>query len=467
MWRLALSEVERATLARMQGRLRADTWGQNGKRGFQVLDAYYDGEQRLQQLGIAVPAELWDFVTIIGFPGTWVDTLANRCIGTGFRLPGSSDADADLWRVWQANDLDDESVLAGVDSMVFGRAYGCVGSSGDDATPLVTMESPLEMIHESSAATRKITGAARFYSDESFGRTELRSTLYQPDETIHAVLGSRGWAESTDEQFARDEHGFGDVPVEPFTNRSRLSKRYGRSQILPIIGPTDAAARALTLTQVATEVMGLPQRTAAGLSQADFKDPATGEALTQWEAYFGAVWATANPNAKFHQFSAADLGNFKTVVDMYSQQVSGLTGLPLRYFGQATTNPPSADGIRADESRLIADCEMKNLSNGASYERLMAKVRRFQTGQDDPEMASMEMLWRDPATPTRAQAADAAVKLFMAGIVTKRQVRRDLGYTSVQIKNMEDDEAQEANSDPILERLDGLRAGGAGAAVGV
>lgn len=71
----------------------------------------------------------------------------------------------------------------------------------------------------------------------------------------------------------------------------------------------------------------------------------------------------------------------------------------------------------------------------------MRKVRRLQTGEDDPDLAQLEMLWRDPSTPTRAQAADAAVKTFQAGIVPLRQTRRDLGYTSVQIKNMEREDA--------------------------
>jgi hypothetical protein len=358
--------------------------------------------------------------------------------------------------VWQANDLDDEAPLAHTDAMALGRSYTCIGTNAaDDQTPLITVESPLEMTHEQHPGTRETVNAARFYGDDSFGRRETRATLYLPDTTIHVVRSRRGWEEATDEQFERDDHGAGMVMVEPMINNGRTHKRYGRSQMSRIISLTDAAARALTLAQVATEVMGIPQRTAAGLTQADFKDPKTGEALTQWEAYFGAVWATANPDAKFHQFTAADLQNFKTIVTMYAELVAGISGLPLRYLGQLATNPPSADGIRADEARLVRQCEAKTEGPfGATWERTMRKVRRLQTGVDDPDLASLEMLWRDPATPTRAQAADAAVKLYQAGIIPKRQARRDMGYTSVQIENMEDEDAEEAQAgDPQLDRL--------------
>ena len=453
---MALAIEESRTLRRLNARLAADRRGTSKLPGFDLLDRYYDGVQVLRQLGLAVPAELQEFVTIAAWTGTYVDAIGERCRGTGFRLPGQQSADPDLERVWQANDLDDEAPPAQTDSMVFGRGYVCLGTNpDDDQTPLVTVESPLEVTHEQSPATRATTAAARFYSSDLLAKRESRATLYLPNSTVHVVRGRAGWEEATDEGFERDDHGAGMVMVEPMINRGRPHKRYGLSQMSRVIGLTDAAARALTLGQVATEVMGIPQRTAAGLTQQDFKDPKTGEMLTEWEAYFGAVWATANPDAKFHQFTAADLQNFKTIVTMYAELVAGVTGLPLRYLGQNATNPPSADGIRADEARLVAQCEAKTEGPfGATWERTMRKVRRLQTGVDDPALAQLEMLWRDPATPTRAQAADATVKLYQAGIISLRQARRDMGYTSVQIENMERDDAEAASvGDPQLDRL--------------
>lgn len=442
---MALSDDELATLNRLRARLGKDLRGgqRDPKRGvtslgFEALDAYYDGEQRLQQLGLAVPDELREFVTIVAWPGTYVDAITDRQRVEGFRLSGEPEADAGLWEVWQANNLDTESQMARVDSKVFGRAYYCVGSNEEiPEIPLVTVESPMQMTHEWSNRRRRVTAAARFYEDDDGPTKVARATLYGDGFTSWVIQGTRGWVEED-----RDDHGL-PCPVEPLVNGQRTHARYGRSIMGRIITLTDAAARGLTLAQVATEVMGLPQRTAAGLSQADFKDPATGEALTAWEAYFGAVWATANKDAKFHQFDAADLKNFSSIVSHYAQLVAGLTGLPMRYLGQLSDNPPSADGIRADESRMVGAAESQNISEAGTLERVMRLTRWFQLGEDDPSLLRMETLHRDPATPTMAQAADAAVKLHGQGIYSRREALREMRKSPGQIARIEDEIREE------------------------
>jgi hypothetical protein len=234
--------------------------------------------------------------------------------------------------------------------------------------------------------------------------------------------------------------------VEPLINQPRAHDRYGQSQLLRIISLTDAACRALTVAGFATEALGAPARFAAGLTHADFKDPKTGEVLTQWEAYLGAIWTTANKDAKFGQFDAANLDNFATMSSHYAQMASGATGLPMRYFGQLSDNPPSAEGIRADEARLIQTCEAQNTVESSCDERVMAKAQMIRTGDADLTLTRMETLFRDPATPTRAQAADAATKMHAEGLVSRKQALRDSGYTPLQIANNERELAEEQAS---------------------
>jgi hypothetical protein len=455
---VALSDDESETLARLYGQLT------RAQRPLHRLNAYYDGDQRIEQLGLAVPPELQRFLTVVNWPGTYVDAIEQRLDVEGFRLPDQDGADQELWRIWQENDLDEESQLAHLDSLALGRSFVTVGAGDtaadgederDPATPLVTVESPREMTVELSPRTRRVSAAAKVYQD---GLTK-RATLYLPDVTIWLERVNARWQEED-----RDEHGLGVVPVVPLVNRPRTARREGQSEMHRVIGLTDAAARALTNAQLATEIMAIPQRYVLGASKGDFVDKETGKALTTWEAYFGAIWALTNKDAKAGQFTAADLANFKTIIDHYATLVAGVTGLPMRYLGQNTANPPSADGIRADESRLIKTCERVQRGRGGSWERVARLIRRIIDGKWDRSLAQLETIWRDPATPTRAQAADAAVKLYTTSpkpIVPLRQTRESLGYSQVQIARMEEEDAREAARDPLNDIARGLAGGNA------
>lgn len=446
---MPLSDDEQATLNRLRSRLIRDTRNhtvdRTRKLGFRSLRAYYRGAQRLEQLGLAVPEDLRKFIVIVAWPRTYVDSLVSRLHPQGFLLDG--EADADLWRIWQANNLDTEFRMALVDMLVYGRGYLCAGSNErDEATPLITVESPLQMVHEWSNRRRQVTAAARFYTEDVGGRQVPHATLYQPDSTIWLKQDAGKWVEDeTEDSPGRDDHGLGYCPVSPLVNRASSEDRYGESEMLPLIGVTDAAARALTNAQLATERMGVPTRLAVGMAATDFKDAETGQSLTQWESYFGSIWATGNKDAKFDQFAAADLNNFKTIFSVWAGAASGLSGLPMRYLGQPSDNPPSADGIRAEEARIIGTAEEKQQFADGPIEDNMRTTRTIATGNTDDRLLQIVTDWRPAATPSQAQAADAAVKLHSENIYSRREALRSMGKSPQQIKVIEDEIAAETS----------------------
>lgn len=440
---MALSDEDRTALGQLEVKMRRQA-RRNDQR-----NAYYNGHQRLEQLGLAIPPELRDFVTIVAWPGTYADAVEERIDLEGFQLPDATEADRDLWRIWQANSLDEESQLAHLDALVLGQSFVVVGAGDadtpdapdplngnadrDTSVPLITVESSDEVAVERSPRTRDVVAAAKIYTDGDV----RRATLYRPTYTVWLERRNARW-----EEVDRDDHELGVVPVVPLVNRPRMAHRQGRPIFERIIDLTDAAARALTNAQLATETMAIPQRYVLGASKGDFIDK-NGQVLTTWEAYFGAIWALKNGDAKVGQFTAADLSNFKTIVDHYASLVAGVTGLPMRYLGQLATNPPSAEGIRADESRLIKTCERFQKSAEASWELVMRLARRIVDGVWDRDLLQLETQWRDPATPTKAQSADAAVKLVQAGILPVEAAWVELGYSSAKrakLREMRDDE---------------------------
>jgi hypothetical protein len=61
----------------------------------------------------------------------------------------------------------------------------------------------------------------------------------------------------------------------------------------------------------------------------------------------------------------------------------------------------------------------------------------------------METLWANPETPTRAQAADAAVKLVQAGILPVEAAWLDLGYSASRRKTLKAMRDTERAVDPM------------------
>lgn len=442
---MALNESETDIFRRLTQQLGSD------RSNLERLNAYYEGMQRLEQLGLAIPPDLRRFLVLVNWPRTTADAVEERQDVEGFTLAGQTSPDDELWRVWQANDLDEDSQLAHLDTLVYGRSYVCVGANeDDDQTPLVTVESPTEMTVERDPRTRRVSAALRVYGRASTNPTSPAgfATLYLPDVTIWLERPTRGgrW-----DEVDRDPHDLGVVPVVPLVNRARTTDRAGVSEMADVITLTDAASRALTNAQLATEAVAVPQRYVLGATKGDFVDQ-NGQQLTAWETYFGAVWAMANKDARAGQFPAADLGNFEQIVNHYAQLVSGLTGIPASHLGFHTDNPASADAIRASESRLVKKCERKAKAWSGSWEQVMRLVRRIQSGEWDETLQRIETKWRNPATPTDAQKADAVVKLHSDGILPIEAAWEELGYSPErrrQLRQMRTDEM----TDPVLTQL--------------
>ena len=89
------------------------------------LDEYYEGEQPLSYMAPELIQELDERVrqVVIEWPRLVVDSVEERLDVEGFRFGRQADADAELWRIWQANDLDEQSQQAHVDALVMKRSY--------------------------------------------------------------------------------------------------------------------------------------------------------------------------------------------------------------------------------------------------------------------------------------------------------------------------------------------------------
>lgn len=411
------------------------------------LERYYQGRQRLEQLGMAIPPSMRHFLVISNWGRVVVGTKADRQQVRSLFLPGEETADPQLRAIWDASNLDAHVQMFNRDRMIFGRAFLSVGTNEDDpSTPLVRVESPREMVAQVDVRREVVTAAARFYGvDEVTGFGPTHVTLYLPDETVWLEKDRGRWYEVD-----RDRHKLGAVPVIMHLNRRMSSGWVGESELTDIIPLMDASARSLTNLQFAQEAHGIPRMWMTGVAKGDFLD-ADGKPIPQFEAYFDAIHTLTKPEAKVGQLTAADLKNFQTALDIYGQQASIVTGFPARYFGTTTVQPPTEGSVVADESKLIRSVEADNVEVGKTLGWAGALALRFASGEW-VEGNRVRVEWFNPATPTIAQREDALAKRRAAGVLSREGYWDELGWSEARKEKERAYLEREAN-DPALEGI--------------
>lgn len=425
-----------------------------------VRNSYYEGLQRLQDLGVSIPPQLAGVRTVVDWPRICVDPLIQRNIVEGFRLPGATDVDDELWQHWQSNDMDAEAPLCFLDSLVYGRGYMIVGSPdvpGD--SPLITVESPLNMAMTWDPRTRKTTAAYQAYEVEGI----YRAALYLPDENIFMSRDITGpWAVDD-----RDPHGFGEVSVVRFANRTRASDREGRSEITPaIMNTTDSACRSLLGMEIAREFYSIPHRYGLGLSESDFTGP-DGKTKTALEMTMNKFIAFERDEQgqlpTVGQFQAFDPSVFTKIIDEHAQLMASYTQFPPSYFGlTSTANPASADAIRVAEQGVDRRGRQVQNQNSDPLERVMGLVWRFANGGAElpPEMRRMETDWQDATTATPAATSDAMYKQAVMGAIpaTSDVTLKRLGYSAVERSRLAADRAVDLGASVLAELAVSLQA---------
>jgi hypothetical protein len=455
---VALTDEETSTILRLSRKHDAEI------PELEALDQYYEGTQGLSYMHPEIFAEVRDRIhpVIIYWAQMAIDAIVERLRVQGFKT-GDDDLDAELHRVWITNDMDLGFGMAMTDAVVMRRSYISVGTNeSDPLTPLVVPESPLELYAESDPRTRKMRAALRRTADYSpeGGVAARYATLYLPDRTIWCTFNG-GWREDR-----RDVHGLGEVPIAPLVNRPRTRsavkhprstamERVGRSDIDAIRPLVDGASKLATDMMVAAEFVAIPLRALFGVGPGDFHDE-QGNPMTPLKAMLGRLLTIPDEDVKAFEFAAAQLTGFTGSLDALAKLVASVTGLPPHYLGMSSDNPASAEAITGSESRMATKAERKQDPFGAGARQVVRLVRRFQTGEWDPDVDTVKVDWRDVRTPTVGAMADASTKLYQAKIIPLRQTREALGYDDTEIEAMEDQDEVEAQRSPAAQLARGL-----------
>lgn len=422
---------------------------------------FYDGTQPLYYVARILEEQDYKFPALtINWCRKFIDWMDARCTVEGFRLDGNDEADTNLWRIWQRNDLDLDASENNVATLVTGLSGMMVGPA-NDGSAAITVESPESFTVEIDPVSRRTIAARKVWKSDPEQALEDMAELWLPGPKGARLITYENMKPVGEQTFkwmqvAQKGQASPEVPFVPFMNRRRRLRGYSE---------LDASIRQIVTAanQVASNMMAgvehhaVPRKWALQVSQNGFQDK-DGNPIPAWKAAMGAVWAlpidedsTDAQQPKVGQFAASDLRNFHETISLLARVCSGLMDLAPSELGVGVAdNPPAADGIMAAKESGVRRVERFHVGQGAGYEKVMRLAAAVE--ENDPsKMAMLETIWRDPSTPTIQAKSAAAVATFEAGISDLYQARVDYGYTDTQIKGME--AREQAAADTETDRL--------------
>ena len=410
---------------------------------------YYDGKNKLKDLGISLPPQMRFIDTVLGWPGTVVDALEERLDFEGW---DSKELDP----IFQTNDLDVSSSTAHLDALIFGTSFITV-TSGREGEPdvVVSVVSPNDMVVTRDNRTGRVIEACQYID----GEDGERAVLYREMDTVWLYEQSGEWHVDR-----VDDHELGRVPVAQFVNRPRASKTNGRSEITPAVRSlTDSAMRTLVGAEVAREFYAVPQRYLMGAPESFFLDE-DGNPRGAWDAMMGKILAIERDEETgdvptVGSFAANSMSPFFEQLRELAKQVAAEGAVPNGYMGfSSDANPSSADAIRMTENRLVKRAERRQAMFGKAWTEVARLILMVRDGRPFSALTDEELairpLWRDAATPTRAAAADEVVKMISAGVYTAQgdYALKRLGLSPMDREMLRRDRA--ADTQGVLARLE-------------
>ena len=415
-----LADDERGLIAKLSGRL------QEHARKNKLKWAYYEGKNALKDLNIALPAVASSIRAVVGWPEIVVDSLAERLEWQGWISPKADISELD--QVFAENDLASEFAKATLESLVTGMGFLEV-SAGGDCEPTIIIDA-VTAGEATYMWDDRLNRMAAGYIEKTGENGEKYQTLHLPDRVISIITDPH----EAEQETICVKHDWGRCGLIRIPNRSRAGKDAGASEITTAIEYyTDHGVRTVLGMEFNREYYTTPQRYLlnATFDQLGLDEDATESDLIQmgWKVAMSKALVVPPgdpddglPNITAGQFQASPPTPYIEELKMMAQLVSAQSGVPVSYLGFASDNPPSADSIRATESRLVRRTELRQLAFGRPLCRDLAYVCKAILDGRPPEwsfIASLEAKWLAAATPTLSATMDAMTKAVAAEITPK------------------------------------------------
>lgn len=389
-------------------------WAKNAEK-----DVYYEGKISLNDvnLGIALPEGLRGLEIGCAWGAKTVDVLAGRSMFDGFVGINGEDIEA-LDDLTVNNNLVAEYLKACRDELKYGCTFATLSSDSEIGCK-IRFHSP-----QTAAA---LWNGEKGRIDCGFAIIDTMpdndNITWQPslinlylEDAIWVI-----WSENNIWYAEEHRHKMGRPLMEALVWNATSNKPFGRSRIKePIRRLIQGYVRTIANATIGLEFATSPQKYLLGVTDEQY-DSLINQKFKQ---YVGSIIAsTTNPETgekpTFGQLMQGSISPHVEMVRVLATQFSAATGLTVTDTGVVSeANPTSADAVLAQSQTLVAMAEQLNISNGDSLRTIalmaLSILRDVSLGGLSDEDKDIVAHFRNPAMPSVAATADAAIKIASA-----------------------------------------------------
>ena len=380
---------------------------------------YYEGNISLRDvnLGIALPDGLRKLEIGCSWGSKAVDVLASRSMFDGFVGTSGNDIDQ-LDKITADNDLIAEYSKACRDELKYGCTFSTL-SADKSIQCKIRFHSPQTAAALWDGEKGRIScGFAIIDTMPANDQMDWIPTLINYHTDYHVWVlkyENNAWHATA------HAHKMGRPLMEPLIWNATSNKPFGRSRIKePVRRLIDGYVRTLANATIGLEFATSPQKYLLGVTDEQY-DAVIDQKFKQ---YVGSILAsTYNPetgqNPQFGQLPQGSITPHVEMVRILATQFSAATGLSVSDTGVVNdANPTSSDAIIAQTKSLVAMAEQLNRGNGDTLHTIavmaLAIANNVKPEELPQEQTDVIAHFKNPAMPSLAMTADAAIKIASA-----------------------------------------------------
>lgn len=386
---------------------------------------YYEQKTVAQDLGISTPQGLERFDSINGWCSKAVDNLADR-----LQFDGFEDDNFNFMEMFDQNNPDiffDDSMLS---ALISSCAFVMITKG---AKTQVSQKMRFEVIDGSNATgiidnfTKLLTEGYAVLERDEKGNT-IRYAYFTPGRTDIFEIGK-------DKPIASETFASSYCALVPIIYKPDAKRPFGHSRISrACMDYARSAMRTVKRMEISAEFYSFPQKYVTGLSQ-------DAEKMDTWQATMSAMLSfTKDEDGEkpvVGQFQTGTMTPHIEELKATASMFAGETGLTLDDLGFSTTNPSSAEAIKAghESLRLMASKAQKCFSVGFLNVGYMGACIRDDQNYLREELVKTKVLWKPTFEPDAAMLSsigDGVLKLNQAfeagnGFIDAKRMRRLTG----------------------------------------